>query len=222
MDGVVISTHLQNFFYGECVEISTRSNKNRTLGLILTLKYTTVVLVTFSVSETTLRAGNNVKHYLKKKFLLLNILNIKFKSVINPLGVIFNKKKVSKISKNMLILKKKKEKNQNIKKILNSIKKLTVEIKAIGIIARKSVNTCVLTGIKILDSAIPIGRGQRELIIGDRRTGKTTLVLDILYAQTFLGEVDLNIVKSIYVFIGQKMSTIARTIKIFKRFAFQK
>jgi len=79
----------------------------------------------------------------------------------------------------------------------------------------------LLTGIKILDSAIPIGRGQRELIIGDRRTGKSCLAIDIIFAQNFLGEVNLDIVKSIYVFTGQKLSTIVKTVNLFERYKFK-
>jgi F-type H+-transporting ATPase subunit alpha len=77
-----------------------------------------------------------------------------------------------------------------------------------GIIERKSVNTPVLTGLKILDALIPIGRGQRELVIGDRQTGKTTLLTDIILNQKNIGEVDLERVYSIYASIGQKASTL--------------
>jgi F-type H+-transporting ATPase subunit alpha len=80
-----------------------------------------------------------------------------------------------------------------------------VERVAPGVITRKSVNTPVQTGIKAIDSMIPIGRGQRELIIGDRQTGKTALAIDTIINQK--GE-DLI---CIYVAIGQKNSTIART-----------
>ncbi len=77
-----------------------------------------------------------------------------------------------------------------------------VEIKAPGIIARKSVNEPLQTGIKAIDSMIPIGRGQRELIIGDRKTGKTAVALD-----TIINQKGKN-VKCIYVAIGQKQSTV--------------
>ena len=77
-----------------------------------------------------------------------------------------------------------------------------VEIKAPGIIARKSVNEPLQTGIKAIDSMIPIGRGQRELIIGDRKTGKTAVAVDTIINQKGQG------VKCIYVAIGQKQSTV--------------
>jgi len=79
-----------------------------------------------------------------------------------------------------------------------------VEIKAPGIIARKSVHEPMATGIKAIDAMTPIGRGQRELIIGDRQVGKTAVCLDAILAQKG-GDV-----KCFYVAIGQKESTVAR------------
>ncbi len=90
-----------------------------------------------------------------------------------------------------------------------------VEFKAPGIIARKSVHEPVQTGIKAIDSLIPIGRGQRELIIGDRQTGKTSIAIDTIinqkYAHDNANESDK--IYCIYVAIGQKQSTIARIVK---------
>ena len=90
-----------------------------------------------------------------------------------------------------------------------------VEIKAPGIIQRKSVHEPVQTGIKSIDSLIPIGRGQRELIIGDRQTGKTAIVLDTFInqkaAHTENNEKDK--LYCIYVAIGQKRSTVAQIMK---------
>lgn len=82
-----------------------------------------------------------------------------------------------------------------------------VETKARGVIDRKSVDTPLQTGYKAVDSLIPIGRGQRELIIGDRQTGKTALAVDTIINQK--GE---NVI-CIYVAIGQKASTVAQTVK---------
>jgi F-type H+-transporting ATPase subunit alpha len=81
-----------------------------------------------------------------------------------------------------------------------------VELKAPGIVARKSVHEPLQTGIKAIDAMTPIGRGQRELIIGDRKTGKTTVAIDTILAQKGQG------VKCIYVAIGQKGSTVAQTV----------
>jgi proton translocating ATP synthase F1 alpha subunit len=106
-----------------------------------------------------------------------------------------------------------------------------VEVKAPGIIPRKSVRLPVQTGLKVVDSLIPVGRGQRELIIGDRQVGKTAIILDAIINQNKglssvqdvvlkeLGqetskEIDLY---SIYVGIGQKRSTIAQLISVLKK-----
>ncbi|MCL2051400.1 MAG: F0F1 ATP synthase subunit alpha [Lachnospiraceae bacterium] len=83
-----------------------------------------------------------------------------------------------------------------------------IERVASGVITRKSVDTPLQTGIKAIDSMVPIGRGQRELIIGDRQTGKTAIAIDTIINQKGLG------VKCIYVAIGQKASTVASIVKI--------
>ncbi len=82
-----------------------------------------------------------------------------------------------------------------------------IERVAPGVITRKSVDTPLQTGIKAIDSMIPIGRGQRELIIGDRQTGKTAIAIDTIINQKGKG------VKCIYVAIGQKASTVATIVK---------
>jgi len=82
-----------------------------------------------------------------------------------------------------------------------------VEEKALGIMARKSVHEPLQTGIKAIDALVPIGRGQRELIIGDRQTGKTTIAVDAIINQKGQDVV------CIYVAIGQKQSTIAQVVK---------
>lgn len=95
-----------------------------------------------------------------------------------------------------------------------------VEKIAPGIIPRKSVDQPLQTGIMAIDSMIPIGRGQRELIIGDRATGKTTIAIDTIINQANInrqgiasGDPEFRPVYSIYVAVGQKNSTVARTIK---------
>lgn len=87
-----------------------------------------------------------------------------------------------------------------------------IERVASGVISRKSVDTPLQTGIKAIDSMIPIGRGQRELIIGDRQTGKTAIAIDTIINQKGQG------VKCIYVAIGQKASTVANIVKTFEEF----
>ncbi len=87
-----------------------------------------------------------------------------------------------------------------------------VERVAPGVITRQSVNTPVQTGIKAIDSMIPIGRGQRELLIGDRQTGKTAIAID-----TIINQKGKNLI-CIYVAIGQKSSSVARTQAILEQF----
>lgn len=87
-----------------------------------------------------------------------------------------------------------------------------IERVASGVISRKSVDTPLQTGIKAIDSMIPIGRGQRELIIGDRQTGKTAIAIDTIINQKSQG------VKCIYVAIGQKASTVASIVKTLEEF----
>ena len=92
-----------------------------------------------------------------------------------------------------------------------------VEIKAPGILSRKSVHEPMQTGLKAVDSLIPIGRGQRELIIGDRQTGKTAIAVD-----TVINKKDINSspdakrhLYCVYVAVGQKRSTVAQIISKF-------
>ena len=89
--------------------------------------------------------------------------------------------------------------------------KMPIEQPAYGIITRKSVSRPLQTGIKAIDSMIPIGRGQRELIIGDRQTGKTAIALD-----TIINQKDKNVI-CIYVAIGQKRSTVANVVETLEK-----
>ena len=95
---------------------------------------------------------------------------------------------------------------------INATKYRQIERVASGVISRKSVDTPLQTGIKAIDSMVPIGRGQRELIIGDRQTGKTAIAID-----TIINQKKEN-VKCIYVAIGQKASTIAGIVKTLEEF----
>ena len=90
-----------------------------------------------------------------------------------------------------------------------------VEVKAPGIIPRKSVHEPMQTGLKALDSLVPIGRGQRELVIGDRQTGKTAVAIDAIINQKAINEGDDESRKlyCIYVAVGQKRSTVAQVVK---------
>jgi F-type H+-transporting ATPase subunit alpha len=95
-------------------------------------------------------------------------------------------------------------------------KRSRVDVKAPGIIPRKSVNEPMATGLKAIDALIPIGRGQRELIIGDRQTGKTAIALDTILNQKPLNAQDDEKIKlyCVYVAVGQKRSTVAQFVKV--------
>ena len=95
---------------------------------------------------------------------------------------------------------------------IETIKYRQIERVASGVISRKSVDTPLQTGIKAIDSMVPIGRGQRELIIGDRQTGKTAIAID-----TIINQKGQN-VKCIYVAIGQKASTVASIVNTLEEF----
>jgi F-type H+-transporting ATPase subunit alpha len=99
---------------------------------------------------------------------------------------------------------------------IQSTERRRVDVKAPGIIPRKSVHEPMQTGIKAIDALIPIGRGQRELIIGDRQTGKTAVVLDAILNQKSINQGNDEKAKlyCIYVAIGQKRSTVAQFVKI--------
>ncbi len=91
-----------------------------------------------------------------------------------------------------------------------------VDVKAPGIIPRKSVNEPMATGLKAIDALIPIGRGQRELIIGDRQTGKTAIALDTILNQKSINASNDEKIKlyCVYVAVGQKRSTVAQFVKV--------
>eukprot|EP00951_Prasinocladus_malaysianus_P049646 scaffold672030_cov703-Prasinocladus_malaysianus.AAC.1 len=99
---------------------------------------------------------------------------------------------------------------------LSDVTRKRVEVKAPGIIARKSVHEPMQTGIKAVDSLVPIGRGQRELIIGDRQTGKTSIAIDTILNQKSVnsGTDESKKLYCVYVAVGQKRSTVAQLVKI--------
>jgi proton translocating ATP synthase F1 alpha subunit len=99
---------------------------------------------------------------------------------------------------------------------LTDVTRTRVEVKAPGIIVRKSVHEPVQTGLKSVDSLVPIGRGQRELIIGDRQTGKTAVAIDTILNQkeAHLSGDESKKLYCVYVGIGQKRSTIAQIMKV--------
>lgn len=99
---------------------------------------------------------------------------------------------------------------------LSNVTRQRVEVKAPGIIARKSVHEPMQTGLKAVDSLVPIGRGQRELIIGDRQTGKTAIAIDTILNQKSVNTGNDDETKKlycVYVAVGQKRSTVAQLVK---------
>ncbi len=99
---------------------------------------------------------------------------------------------------------------------IKSAKRARVDVKAPGIIPRKSVHEPMATGLKAIDALIPVGRGQRELVIGDRQTGKTAIILDTFLNQApaHKGKDETDKLYCVYVAIGQKRSTVAQFVKI--------
>ncbi|MCV3238972.1 F0F1 ATP synthase subunit alpha [Mesorhizobium sp. ZC-5] len=95
-------------------------------------------------------------------------------------------------------------------------KRMRVDVKAPGIIPRKSVHEPMSTGLKAIDALIPVGRGQRELVIGDRQTGKTAIILDTILNQKAIHQSgpDSEKLYCVYVAVGQKRSTVAQFVKV--------
>ncbi|MCV9997912.1 F0F1 ATP synthase subunit alpha [Pararhizobium sp. YC-54] len=99
---------------------------------------------------------------------------------------------------------------------INAKQRSRVDVKAPGIIPRKSVHEPMSTGLKAIDALIPVGRGQRELVIGDRQTGKTAIILDTILNQKAIHDngPDAEKLYCVYVAIGQKRSTVAQFVKV--------
>jgi len=99
---------------------------------------------------------------------------------------------------------------------INAAKRARVDVKAPGIIPRKSVHEPMSTGLKAIDALIPVGRGQRELVIGDRQTGKTAIILDTILNQKAIHDngPENDKLYCVYVAIGQKRSTVAQFVKV--------
>ncbi|MEB2847667.1 F0F1 ATP synthase subunit alpha [Rhizobiales bacterium RZME27] len=99
---------------------------------------------------------------------------------------------------------------------INATRRSRVDVKAPGIIPRKSVHEPMSTGLKAVDALIPVGRGQRELVIGDRQTGKTAIILDTILNQKAIHDngPDGEKLFCVYVAIGQKRSTVAQFVKV--------
>jgi len=181
-DGVARVNGLFGVLSGEMVILGSADIQ----GMVLSLEHKAVSVVIFG-NDTDLKQGDFVKRTCE----IMNIpLSVKlFGRVIDALG-----NTIDAGEKVVSVLKRK------------------VDTKAIGIIPRQSVREPMQTGVKAIDSITPVGCGQRELIIGDRQTGKTTIAVDTILSQKKFGHL-----YCIYVAIGQKKSTIAQIVNFLKK-----
>lgn len=159
---------------------------NGVFGMVLNLEANCVGAILFGDSEK-VKEGDSVK--CTKRILEVPVGDEMLGRVINPLGQALDGKGEIKATKFR-----------------------PIEKKATGVIARKSVSVPLQTGLKVIDALVPIGRGQRELIIGDRQTGKTAIAID-----TIINQKDTGVI-CIYVAIGQKESTVNSVIETLKKY----
>ena len=179
-DGIARVFGLENVKMSELVQFSSKI-----MGMALNLETQFVGVVVFG-SERIIQEGDYVKR--TQSIVDINVGQALFGRVCDALGNIID----------------------GSKKKLKKTERRLIEVKAPGIISRYKVHQPVQTGVKAIDSMVPIGRGQRELIIGDRQTGKTAIAVDTILNQR---EHDIY---CIYVAIGQKRSTVAQIVKVLK------
>jgi len=181
-DGVARVNGLFGVLSGEMVQLGI----SKLQGMVLSLEHNTVSVVIFG-NDTLLKQGDLVY----RTFVIMNIpLSLKlFGRVIDALGntIDAGPKVVSSLTRK-------------------------VDTKAIGIIPRQSVCEPMQTGVNAIDAITPVGCGQRELIIGDRQTGKTTIAID-----TILSQKQYGYLYCIYVAVGQKKSTVAQIVQFLKK-----
>jgi proton translocating ATP synthase F1 alpha subunit len=181
-DGIAKVNGLFGVQQGEMVHLGI----SKIQGMVLSLEHNTVSVVIFG-NDILLKQGD----IAYRTFVIFSIpLSIKlFGRVIDALGNTIDAG--SKVTSNLT---------------------RKTDTKAIGIIPRQSVREPMQTGIKMIDSTTPVGCGQRELIIGDRQTGKTTIAID-----TILSQKNFGYLYCIYVAVGQKKSTIAHIVQNLKK-----
>ena len=189
-DGIARVYGLSKVQAGELVELpdSKDENGNAVTGMVLNLEEDNVGIVLFGTSSA-VEEGHSVKR--TKAIASMKVGDGVLGRVIDPLGNPIDGKGP----------------------ITGDTIELPLERKAPGVIYRQPVNEPLQTGIKAIDSLIPIGRGQRELIIGDRQTGKTSVAIDTIINQRATQDSDKP-VYCIYVAVGQKGSTIANIMKV--------
>ncbi len=184
-DGVARVYGLDQVQAGEMVEFS-----NKTMGMAINLEADNVGVMIFG-SDSKIKEGDTVKR--TKKIMQVPTGRGLLGRVVDTLGNPID----------------------GLGPLKGDITYKSLDIKAPGIIERKSVSEPVQTGIKSIDGLIPIGRGQRELIIGDRQTGKTAIAIDAIINQKQINKLDDESKKlyCVYVAIGQKKSTVAKVVK---------
>ena len=189
-DGVVKATGLRGVAYGEVVYFPSSNIR----GLAYNLNKDDVDILVLG-EDRNIKTGDLI--LATKPGLYVPVSKKLLGRIISPLGeVLDDKDKISEISAYA-----------------------NINMKAPGIIYRQKINEPLFTGIKVLDSLIPIGKGQRELIIGDKGTGKTSLAFDIILNQKFENEKDFsNLVLCIYVSIGQKRSNVKKFFENLEKF----
>ena len=186
-DGVILVDALKAVRAGELVRISTVSEKKKeenVFGMTLNLEKNSVGVVLFG-EDSKIKEGDKV--YATGRLMTITVSNKVLCRIVNALGAPIDGEEGLK--------------NEE------ASEEIRIERKAPGIITRKSVHEPLQTGLKAIDCLLPIGRGQRELIIGDRQTGKTTIAVDAILNQKRGNSVDID-VYCIYVAVGQKLSTI--------------
>ncbi|SOV10454.1 ATP synthase F1, alpha subunit [Plasmodium sp. DRC-Itaito] len=195
-DGICRAFGLNNVKSSELVEIYNEDDKGSvTYGMATNLEYDNVGIVIFG-NDRNIKEGDIIKR--TNRIIDVNVGYELLGRVVDALGNCIDGEK------NVVTKDRRK-----------------IEIKAPGIIARKSVNESIITGIKCIDSLVPIGRGQRELIIGDRQTGKTAIAIDAILHQKNINDNVVNDndkVYCIYVAIGQKKSNIAKLVNLLKKY----
>jgi len=182
-DGVVRSNGLPNVQAGEMVQFIG----TEILGMALNLEKESVSIVILG-NDAEIKAGGSVRR--TTDLVSVNVGDAILGRVVNALGQPIDDKGP-----------------------INTTQTIRIERKSPGIITRKSVHEPLQTGIKAIDSLLPIGRGQRELIIGDRQTGKTTIAIDTILNQAYINEETIDMY-CVYVAIGQKVSTISNIISV--------
>jgi len=196
-DGIIYASGLSDIEVGALVNIESDITGKKYQGMVLNLETTKIAIVLFG-NDRDLQPGDLVSRFAET--VVIGVGKNMLGRVVDSLGLAVDEFGAIAVEQEM-----------------------PVEVKAPGIIKRKSVNEPLQTGVKAIDSMIPVGRGQRELIIGDRQTGKTTVALNTILMQsvdnanTNLDNIQ-NIVYCIYVAIGQKRSSVVNIVQLLKQY----